>query len=95
MASKIVPRNIMEDLVENRLGDLMRSAGMCCCERCRADVKALALNKLPPRYAVSAGGEVYSHFQELCAQGQVNITAAIMADIQVVHQNPHHGKEYA
>jgi len=95
METAFRPKNIMEDLVENRLGDLMRSADMCCCERCRADVKALALNKLPPRYAVSAGGEVYSHFQELCTQSQVNITAAIMAAIQVVRQNPHHGKEYA
>ncbi|MGI5918365.1 MAG: late competence development ComFB family protein [Christensenellales bacterium] len=68
MATKITPRNIMEDLVENKLGELMRSADMCCCERCRADTKALALNKLPPRYVVSVGGEVYAHFQELSTQ---------------------------
>jgi competence protein ComFB len=95
MATKIAPKNIMEDLVEVKLDELMRSAGMCCCERCHADVKALALNKLPPRYVVSTAGEVYSHFQELAAQNQINITTAIVAAIRTVHLNPHHGKKYA
>ena len=95
METAFRPKNSMEDLVENRLGDLMRSADMCCCERCRADTKALALNKLPPRYVVSVGGEVYSRFQELSTQNQVNITAAIMAAIRVVRQHPHHDAKYA
>jgi len=84
----------MEDLVENKLDELMRAANMCCCERCRADVKALALNKLLPRYVVSVGGEVYSRFEELSTQNQANITAAIMAAIRVVRQNPHHDAKY-
>ena len=95
METKIAPKNIMEDLVEDKLGEMMRSADMCCCERCRADVKALALNKLPPRYVVSVCGEVYSRFKELSTQNQVNITAAVSAAIRVVHQYPHHDAKYA
>ncbi len=93
--ANFVPKNIMEDLVEFKLGDLIRCSGMCCCERCRADVKALALNKLPPRYVVSVGGDVYSHFAAMNVQTQVNITSAVAAAIRVVRKNPHHGEEYA
>jgi competence protein ComFB len=95
MTTKLAPKNIMEDLVEGKLSDLMRSANMCCCERCRADVKALALNKLPPRYVVSVGGDVYSHFQALNVQNQINITAAIAAAIRIVRLSPHHDEQYA
>jgi competence protein ComFB len=91
----IKPKNIMEDLVECKLNELMRCAGMCCCERCRADVKALALNKLPPRYVVSVGGDIYSHFEAMNVQIQVNITAAVASAIRVVRESPHHGEQYA
>lgn len=91
---KIVPKNIMEDLVECKLNELMHSASMCCCERCRADVMALALNKLPPRYVVSVGGDVYSHFQAMSVQTQVNITTAIVSAIRIVRESPHHDEQY-
>jgi len=93
--ANIVPKNIMEDLVEWKLNELLRSAAMCCCERCRADVKALALNKLPPRYVVSVSGDVYSHFDAMNVQTQVNITAAIAAAIRIVRESPHHSEQYA
>ena len=85
----------MEDLVDIKLNELMRSAGMCCCERCRADVKALALNNLPPRYVVSICGDVYSHFDAMNVQTQVNITAAVASAIRIVRNSPHHGEQYA
>jgi competence protein ComFB len=89
------PKNIMEDLVEVKLNEMLPKAGMCCCDRCRADVKALALNNLPPRYVVSVGGDIYSHFQALNVQNQVNITTAVAAAIRIVRDSPHHGEQYA
>lgn len=34
-----VPRNMMEELVEEKLDNLMCIAGMCPCNECRAPVK--------------------------------------------------------
>jgi competence protein ComFB len=93
--AKFIPKNIMEDLVDVKLNVLIQSAGMCCCERCRADVKALALNNLPPRYVVSVGGNIHSHFQAMNVQIQVNITAAVARAIRIVRNSPHHGEQYA
>ena len=94
MATKITPRNIMEDLVENKLGELMRSADMCCCGRCRADAKALALNKLPPRYVVSVAARSTRIFRSSAHKpGQHH--RGHLAAIRVVHQYPHHDAKYA
>jgi len=93
--AKLSPKNIMEDLVDGKLNELMRSANMCCCDRCRADVKAFALNMLPPRYVVSVGGDVYSHFEAMNMQSQINIMTAIVSAIRVVRENPHHGEQFA
>ena len=92
--TKYDPKNIMEDLVECKLNELIRASNMCGCERCRADVQALALNKLPPKYVVSVSGDVYSHFQAMNVQTQVNITTAIVNAIRIVQQSPHHDHQY-
>jgi hypothetical protein len=41
------------------------------------------------------GGDVYSHFQALNVQNQINITAAIAAAIRIVRLSPHHDEQYA
>mgnify|MGYP003782426809 CR=1 FL=1 len=42
--------NIMEDLVAQRLDDVMEKFRCCRCKRCRMDVTAMALNRLEPKY---------------------------------------------
>lgn len=83
-------KNIMEDLVDGKLDELMHSTGNCCCERCRTDVRTLALNMLPPKYATSVSGIVYIHFQSLDPQMQIDIITAILNAIHVVHAHPRH-----
>jgi competence protein ComFB len=94
MVGKAFPKNVMEDLVDCKLDEMMHAAKMCCCERCRADVLALVLNKLPSRYVVSVSGDVYTRFQALDTQMQADITAAIISAIEVVRQLPHHDEVY-
>ena len=45
-------KNYMEDAVEATLDEILEWKDTCRCERCRSDVKALALNHLPPKYVV-------------------------------------------
>lgn len=90
MTNKSTPKNILEDLVTYRLDELMQAADMCTCDRCRADVLAFALNKLPSRYVSSNNGDIYARFQSLDFQMQANITTAILNAIDVVKKTPHH-----
>lgn len=82
--------NLMEDLVASKLDDLMAQADVCCCNRCKADVLALTLNNLPPRYVVCISGDIYTRFDSTKLQSQADITAKMLWAISVVKCNPHH-----
>lgn len=45
--------NVMENLVLNHIDAALQRFNACTCDRCRCDVAAHALNRLPPRYAVT------------------------------------------
>ncbi len=44
--------NVMQSLVEDKADKYIRMAGGCTCPRCRIDVIALTLSKLPSKYVV-------------------------------------------
>ena len=83
-------RNLMEELVDKRLDELMSMANMCGCPQCRADVRALALNRLPPRYITSIKGDVFVRFEAQSCQEQAEVAGAIVRAIEIVRKNPRH-----
>lgn len=89
-SNKILSKNIMEDLVDTRMDELLRTTDCCTCEQCRADIRTFSLNMLPPKYVVSTSGNVYVRYQSLEPQLQTDITTAILSAIEVVKNNPHH-----
>ena len=44
--------NVMQALVEDKADKYIKTAGVCPCPRCRIDVIALTLSKLPSKYVV-------------------------------------------
>lgn len=87
---KIISSNLMEELVDLRMDKEMLEAEMCMCDQCRADVRALALNKLPPRYVVTTAGGVMMQALNMSLQAQADIMAAMTYAIRVVKTNPRH-----
>ena len=90
MATKVVPVNLMESLVESKLEELMQQEEMCCCEQCRMDVMALSLNNLPAKYTSSLSGDIFTRFHAMSTQFQADITAAVLKAIAAVRSNPRH-----
>ena len=88
--NQIISKNVMEDIVEARLDSLMKSMGACTCSVCRADVRAMALNKLPPCYVVSLSGEIFVNVNSVKMQSQTDIISAISNAIIKVKQFPRH-----
>lgn len=89
MARKL-PKNIIEDLIVYKLDELIDATGVCKCDRCRSDIIAIALNKLPSRYVSSSGGDIMARIQSMDDQMQANITTAILKAIDMVKDKPHH-----
>ncbi len=90
MALRKLPKNILEDLIIYKLDELIEATDVCKCDRCRSDIIAIALNKLPSRYVSSSGGDIMARMQAMDDQMQANITTAILKAIEQVKKKPHH-----
>lgn len=90
MSQNKIPKNILEDLITYKLDELIKETDVCDCERCRTDIIAIALNKLPSRYVTSSSGDIMARMQSMDDQMQANITTAILKAIDSVKKTPHH-----
>ncbi|WP_082989387.1 late competence development ComFB family protein [Christensenella intestinihominis] len=88
--TKIKIKNLTEDFVDQHLDHCIESYGTCNCARCRADIRAYALNHLPPHYVASEIGDAMVRHDAQTTQGIADIVAAIVEGIRVVANNPHH-----
>ena len=81
----------MEYYVQQGLDTLLQQKPeICGCDRCRLDITALALNLLPPRYVVSATGEVFTNLDLDTTQWQANVLVAILRAFDIVRTKPRH-----
>lgn len=82
--------NVMERLVQEKALYYMEQFGICMCPRCIADITALALNKLPPKYVVvnqeAASPLINFYTNSYAGQITVEITKACIR----VGENPYH-----
>lgn len=86
-------KNYMEEIVMSAADDILKDINMCTCSKCRLDVVAKALNDLPPQYIVTQKGEIYSKINNLKAQFEVDVIAAITKAAILVKRNPMHDEE--
>lgn len=82
----------MEDVVNNLIPSVMSKYDeeMCQCERCVADIKAIALNYVEPKYFTSDTGEVFYKVKEMSIQFETDVTRAIIFAIDKVKEFPKH-----
>lgn len=87
-------KNYMEEVVESTLDQILAHRDdVCACERCRLDIKALALNHLPPKYVVTDMGYVYTKVNELESQFKADVTVAVTNALKIVRKKPRHDKD--
>ena len=82
--------NIMEDIVKDKLTEMLKNEQCCKCERCVEDMTALALNKLPARYVSTHNGELFSKLNSLVRQNSVDLNIAVAEAIACVSKRPSH-----
>ena len=87
-------RNYMEEVVDSTIEEILaRRDDVCKCERCKLDIKALALNHLPAKYVVTDIGYVYTKVNELETQFKADVTVAVTNALKVIRANPRHGNK--
>jgi competence protein ComFB len=84
-------KNFSEVMVQRTLDEYLAKVNLPCkCERCRADIMAFALNRLPPRYFVSLKGEVITNFESQMIPDKTRVLAEIVAAAQIIASEPNH-----
>lgn len=84
-------RKHTEIVVHQALQDYLRNNIISCsCELCQADIMALALNRLPPRYYVSLRGEIMTQWESHALPDQARIMADVVRAAQKVSASPSH-----
>lgn len=86
--------NYMEEAVDRTVDEILSPRDdVCKCERCKLDIKALALNHLPPKYVVTDKGYIYTKVNELESQFKADITVAVTNAMKIIRRNPRHEEE--
>ncbi len=82
--------NVMQALVDEKCMKYIKMFGLCDCSRCVADVKALALTSLQPKYLVMHKGEVIPMLTVYEGRFSSAVTAQLINACKVVMDNPRH-----
>ncbi|MGM0502011.1 MAG: late competence development ComFB family protein [Bacillota bacterium] len=90
----MVSKNLLKNRVEEEVKEILEANDeFCACEQCQADVSALALNNLKPRYAGSDEGEVVLESTDISStQTEMDIYRTILEAAKVVNEQPHHDR---
>jgi competence protein ComFB len=84
-------QNYTEIMIDHLLGSVLSNySDICKCEICLLDIKAIALNNLPPRYVVTEKGELYKKVEELDTQINADVIRVITKAIEQVKNNRRH-----
>ncbi|GHU55635.1 hypothetical protein FACS1894132_12030 [Clostridia bacterium] len=84
--------NVNEQIVDNVLKDKkVIYPDVCFCDTCTDDMKALALNKLHPKYVSTTKGELFSRTANIMQQqNKTDTDIAVIQAIEYVSQHPRH-----
>lgn len=85
--------NVMQILVEEKADEYMKMFGICCCDKCRVDVRAYALNHLPPKYVVLSENERVPRLTVYESRFSSDITSQLIQACKTVMLTPHHTRQ--
>ncbi len=82
--------NVMEYIIKNAAPQYMESFEVCSCDHCTADVTALALSHLPPKYIVVDRDSVSPLLNFYSTRFTQQVVVEMTKACAVVKENPHH-----
>ena len=83
--------NVMEEILTPELIlDALKSTDTCTCSRCQADVKALMLTRLPPKYIVADNTAVPMMLTYYCNKFRVAVLSQSIRACMKVKEHPRH-----
>ena len=85
--------NVMQVLVEEKAPKYIKKFGLCDCKHCAADVKALTLSNLVPKYVVLSRQDRIPMLTVYEGRFSSTIFAQLTRACKIVMDHPHHSRE--
>ncbi|MEG0092368.1 MAG: late competence development ComFB family protein, partial [Oscillospiraceae bacterium] len=82
--------NVVEEITAAMLADVMGRFDLCTCEKCKADVMAIALNDLTPKYVGTYKGQLFVKLAGYEKQYSTDVLSALTKACIHVKSNPRH-----
>ncbi|MEG1800635.1 MAG: late competence development ComFB family protein, partial [Oscillospiraceae bacterium] len=82
--------NVVEEITAAMLEDVMTRFDLCTCEKCKADVMAIALNDLTPKYVGTYKGQLFVKLAGYEKQYSTDVLSALTKACIHVKSNPRH-----
>ena len=82
--------NVMEDLVSEKLDEIIDTLDCCKCEQCRTDILSYALNRLSPKYVSTDIGRAFAKLDTLSFQFEIDLMTALYESAEQVKRHPRH-----
>lgn len=84
-------KNAMEDLVNDRILEVLKDKDCCKCEKCLDDMRALALNNIPSKYVSTHRGVLFTKLDMFTKhQVTIDLNVAVASAIESVAAKPRH-----
>lgn len=84
--------NVMQVLVEEYAAKYIKMFGVCDCDHCVADIKAIALNNLPPKYVIMDKRDIIPKLTFYEGKYNSDITSQVLQACKTVMNRPHHNR---
>ncbi|MGN0638304.1 MAG: late competence development ComFB family protein [Huintestinicola sp.] len=85
--------NANEEIVKQRLPELLKEYDCCKCEKCVCDMMAIALNNIKPAYVNTAEGMLFKRINSMLPQKNADIDIEILKAINLVSAHPKHTED--
>lgn len=89
----MIVHNYIEDMVEFLLPSLLKEdsyKNVCTCNYCINDIRAIALNNIPPKYIATEKGCILSKANMSTVQSEIDVKKELIKAIEKVTQLPRH-----
>lgn len=82
--------NVAEQLVRQKVREMMADFDMCRCEKCFLDVCAIVLNKTHAYYCTTEKGKLLSLLDATDYQFKTDLVVSVLQAMKFVKDNPRH-----
>lgn len=82
--------NVIQELVEETSPYYIANMLQCHCQRCIADMKALALTNLPAKYVVLENSKRAAYMSVYAARYEKLLSVQMMRACVIINEHPHH-----